>query len=78
MTNPTLALFNQQGDLVSWNEHWQQNPEQAAKIAHSGLAPRYPNEPAMALNLCSGSYTAVVRDENNASGVALLDIYSMP
>ncbi|MBV9009557.1 MAG: hypothetical protein JO354_10400, partial [Verrucomicrobia bacterium] len=78
MTNPFLTLYNQQGDLLGWNEHWQADPQQAAKIAQSGLAPHFPNEPAMALNLPSGTYTAVVRDENNSSGVALLDIYNVP
>jgi len=78
LSNPSIAVFNQQGYLVGYNEHWQENVQQAAKIARSGLAPSFAREPAMALNLPSGSYTAVVRGQDNSAGVALLDIYNVP
>ncbi len=78
LRDPSLAVFDQEGNLVSYSEDWQANPPQAAEIVRSGLAPKFPSESACALRLPPGRYTVVVRGRNGSEGTALFDVYEVP
>lgn len=78
LSDPSLALFDENGDLVRFDEDWQDDSEQANQLSRSGLSPNYPQESAMVVHLAPGNYTAVVRGPRNSSGIALLEAYSLP
>lgn len=73
LNNPRLQLFKD-GQPVAENNDWRFNQNSTA-ITATGLAPTSNNEAAMLLTLAPGSYTAIVRDEQGASGVALVDVF---
>jgi len=75
LQDPLLELHNQNGTTIQTNDDWQQT--QAAEISRTGLAPTDPRESAMVTTLPDGNYTAIVRGKNNATGVAVVEVYSV-
>jgi len=82
LANPTLELYNADGDLIASNDNWQHTiiggiitSNQAIAIRNSGHAPANRSESAMIVTLPSGNYTAIVRGVNNTTGVALVEVY---
>ncbi|MFL6542681.1 MAG: pectinesterase family protein [Chthoniobacterales bacterium] len=75
LSNPTLALRSANGMLVSFNGNWQHT--QPTAIAATGLAPPSDLESAMVTTLNPGSYTAVVKGYEGATGVTLAEIYDI-
>jgi hypothetical protein len=69
LLDPTLEVHDNNGGLVIANDNWQDNPNQAAQISASGLAPSNPLESAVATSLVPGTYTAIVAGKNGAIGV---------
>ncbi len=61
--------------MIAANDDWQDTQE--AEITASGLAPSDEKESAIFSTLPAGNYTAVVRGANDATGVALVEIYSV-
>jgi hypothetical protein len=59
------------------NNNWRDDPVQAALILATGLAPANNLESAIDANLSPGAYTAVVRGNNNTTGVALIEVYDL-
>lgn len=78
LDDPSLAVFDQEGNLVSYSDEWQTDANQAAEIVQRGLAPHSPKDAACALTLAPGRYTVVVRGQNHSAGTALFDIYQVP
>jgi hypothetical protein len=79
LTDPTLELYDSKGDLIAFNDNWQNTAtggvipgDQVGGILDSGLAPGDRNESAINATLPPGNYTAIVRGVNNTTGVALL------
>ena len=75
MPNPALNLFDSTNTLIASNDDWRSN--QAQIIQETGLAPTDDREAALVVTLSPGSYTAVVYDADNGSGVALFEFYDL-
>ena len=72
LQDPTLDLHDSSGNLLASNDDWQ-TASNADKIP-VGLQPSDPREPAILATLQPGSFTAVLRGKNGASGVGLVEI----
>jgi hypothetical protein len=75
--NPRMSFYNSNGVLLHSANNWTENPVQANLLRTSGYAPSDLHEPALIMLLPAGAYTAVVTGENNTTGVALFDTYSL-
>ena len=73
LADPTLQLFKDE-TLVRENDNWQSAANANDMIA-SGIAPTDANESAMLIRLEPGFYTTVVRGVNDATGIALVEVY---
>jgi hypothetical protein len=72
LPDPTLDLYDSGGNLIASNDDWQ-TAANAPQIPIS-LQPSDPHEPAILATLQPGSFTAVLRGKNGASGVGLVEI----
>jgi hypothetical protein len=75
LDNPILELYNSNGGLIATNNDWRETQE--AEIIATGLAPSNNLESAMVRDLAPGPYTAIVHGTNNATGVALVEVYNL-
>lgn len=78
--NPTLELRNSSGGLVASNNDWRVGgPSQEADVIATGIPPSDNLESAIVATLPanSASYTAQVRGVNNATGVAVVEVYDL-
>ena len=76
LPDPTLELRDASGAIIAANDNWQDTQKTA--ILASGLAPADTHESAILTRLPAGEYTAIVRSANDATGVALVEIYNVP
>jgi len=76
LSDPTLELRNASGSLVDSNDNWADHPK-AAQIQAEGLAPTQPAESALQVTLNPGTYTAIVRGANGATGIGLVEVYDL-
>ena len=75
LSDPVLELHDGTGALIATNDNWRTS-QQAAIIA-AGLAPGDDRDSALIATLATGSYTVVVRGANNATGVAIVEVYDL-
>jgi uncharacterized protein (DUF1800 family) len=75
LSDPVLELHDATGAIVATNDNWRSS-QQAALIA-VGLAPGNDLDAALITTLQTGNYTVVVHGANNATGVALVEIYDL-
>lgn len=75
LPDPTLSLYDGNGALLIFNDDWRDAQESA--ITGTGLAPSDDFESAITGTLAPGSYTAVVRGYENATGNALVEVYGL-
>lgn len=75
LLDPTLELYDSDGALVSANDNWRSNQEGA--IIDSTIPPIDDREAAIVRTLTPGAYTAVVRGQNETTGVALFEVYAL-
>lgn len=72
-----MELHNAAGGVIATNDDWQDT--QAARFSEGGadhkFKPSHTSESAIAITLPKRTYTAVVRDKNGGSGVAVAEIY---
>lgn len=76
LMDPTLEVFNGNGDSIGFNDDWQDTA--GDEILATGLAPSQSAESAMLFVQVAGSYTVVVRGVDNTSGIALVEAYHLP
>ncbi len=76
LSDPELQIVNSAGQQVAANTDWRSGG-QTAEIMASGFAPTDDREAAVILDLAPGSYTALVRGAMGATGVALVEAYSL-
>jgi sugar lactone lactonase YvrE len=72
LQDPILDLHDSSGNLIASNDDWQ-SAKNADQIPIS-LQPSDPREPAILAALPPGSFTAVLRGKNGATGVGLVEI----
>ena len=75
LSDPALELHDASGNILSTNDNWRS--AQQNDIVATGLAPTNDKESAILSTLEPGNYTAVVHGQNNATGVALVEIYNV-
>jgi hypothetical protein len=75
LPDPVLELYNSEGSLIFSNDDWQSSQE--VQINATGIPPTDDREAAIVATLSPGGYTALVRDANGASGVALVEVYNL-
>ena len=75
LVDPVLEIHDSTGELISTNDNWRST--QQNEIVATGIAPTNDSESAILLTLDPGSYTAIVRGQNNATGVALVEVYNL-
>jgi hypothetical protein len=73
LQNPVLALKNANGSTVISNDDWQESQEM--EINQTGLAPAEMRESALVTSLSDGYYTAIISGQNDATGVAVVEVY---
>lgn len=74
MEDPTLELFDQNGQSISFNDNWTDSPDRG-EIQSSGVAPEDDREAAITRVLTDGPYTAVMRGVSESSGIGLVEVY---
>ena len=77
LSNPTLQLFDNNGQAVASNDNWADVPSQAAELQALNLAPTNPAESAIVATLPPGLYTAVVAGHSGATGIGLIEVYGV-
>ena len=75
LADPTLELHDSNGVLIVQNDNWKS--DQQAAIQNSGYAPPKDAEAAILATVQPGNYTAIVRGNNNTTGVALVEVYNL-
>lgn len=75
LLDPTLELYNQDGVQLAFDDDWKDS--QQAEIEAADIAPTDDRESAILAVLVPGSYTAIVRGQNNTTGVALMEVYNL-
>jgi hypothetical protein len=70
-----LELRDGSGSLVIANDDWRSTQEQ--QIKDTTIPPTDDRESAVVATLPPGNYTAVVRGKNDATGVGLVEVYSL-
>lgn len=76
LADPTLELHDGNGALVRSNDNWKET--QQSEIEATGLQPSNDVESALFETLAPGAYTAIVAGKNDATGVGLVEVYSLP
>ncbi|MEO7725326.1 MAG: PQQ-dependent sugar dehydrogenase, partial [Chthoniobacterales bacterium] len=75
LPDPILELHNQDGELIAFNDNWQDT--QQTEIEAAGMAPTAKLESAIVATLSPAPYTVVLRGMSNAVGVALVEAYQV-
>jgi hypothetical protein len=75
LQDPTLELHDANGVLFAFNDNWKD--VQQGEIEATTHAPSDDNESAIFLALAPGSWTAIVRGKNGATGVALAEVFNV-
>jgi hypothetical protein len=76
LPDPRLALFNSQGARISENDNWRDS--QQAAIEATRMPPANNLDSAIYINLNPGNYTAVMNGVGAASGIGLVEAYTLP
>jgi hypothetical protein len=81
LSDPTLELHDGSGTLVDSNDNWKTRSDgssQQEEIEATTIPPSNDLESALVRTLPPGNYTAVVRGQNNTTGVGLVEAYHLP
>ena len=77
LADPTLELHNENGTVMISNDDWLSDPAAAAQLTADGLAPPDPRESAIFTSLPAGQFTAIVAGKNEATGIAIVEVYNL-
>ncbi len=75
LSDPTLSLYNQSGQLIFSNDNWAD--AQGTEIQQTGLAPPDSREAAIKATLAPGNYTAILSGKGGATGIGLAEVYDL-
>jgi hypothetical protein len=76
LLDPVLGLYDANGTTIRSNDNWES--AQQADIEMTGLAPSDSRESAIVATLAPGNYTAILSGNSSATGVGLVEFYSLP
>lgn len=76
LADPTLELHDANGILLISNDNWKETQQSEIEATH--FQPSSDLESAIVTFLPPGPTTAIVRGKNNATGVALVEVYRLP
>jgi arylsulfate sulfotransferase len=76
LSDPVLTIYDSKGGVFATNDNWQDD-NNANLVQRNGLAPPNALDSAIVLHLPAGSYTAIVRGANGATGNALVEVYHL-
>jgi hypothetical protein len=74
LANPTLDLFDANQTLLASNDDWKTN---RAEVEATTIPPSHDLESAIVTTLSPGAYTAVLRGQNNSTGIGVVEIYDL-
>jgi hypothetical protein len=81
LPDPTLELHDSNGATIATNDNWKVNDQsqqaQEAAVRSTTLPPSNDLESAIVTTLAPGSYTALVRGKDGATGVGLVEVYNL-
>ncbi|MGH8093952.1 MAG: choice-of-anchor tandem repeat GloVer-containing protein [Chthoniobacterales bacterium] len=80
LADPTLDLYDASGTIIATNDNWKtasDGTSQEAEIEATTIPPTNDLESAILATVAPGAYTAIVRGKNNATGVALVEVYNL-
>jgi len=75
LADPVMELHDGSGAILASNDNWRDT--QQAEIEATGIPPTNLLESAIAATLLPGTYSAVIRGNNNTVGVALVEVYDL-
>lgn len=75
LQDPILELYDGNGQLITTNYNWRDDQE--AEIIATGIPPSNDRESAIVRALSPGAYTAIVRGNNNTSGIGRVEAYTL-
>jgi len=75
LDDPTLELHNENGATIAFNDDWKDS--HPAEVQASGLAPSHDREAVVIGNFPPGQYTAIVRGQDDTTGIALVEAYQL-
>ena len=75
LADPMIELHASDGSLIRANDNWRDTQEE--EIIATGIPPANDLESAIVDTLPPGSYTVILRGQNQLTGVALLEIYDL-
>ena len=75
LQDPVLELYDASGGLLASNDDWKET--QQTEIEAAGLAPTDDRESALQAALVPGAYTAIVRGQDNSTGIGLVEAYNL-
>ncbi|HEX4641276.1 MAG TPA: hypothetical protein VH252_07815, partial [Chthoniobacterales bacterium] len=75
LQDPTLDLRDGNGTRIVFNNDWQETQKQ--EIIDTGIPPVDARESAIVRTLAPGNYTAIVRGNLNATGIAVVEVYDL-
>jgi streptogramin lyase len=76
LQDTTLELHDSNGLLLAANDDWESDQKQ--QIIDTTVPPTDPRESAIVSTLAPGPYTAIVAGQDEATGVALVEVYVLP
>jgi hypothetical protein len=76
LSNPRLELYNGAGQLIAANDDWRDAPNEQ-EIIDSSIPPSHDLESAILTTVAPGNHTAIVRGENDTTGIALVEVYDL-
>jgi len=74
LANPTLDLFDANQTLLASSDDWKSNQ---AEVEATTIPPTHDLESAIVMTLAPGAYTAVLRGQNNSTGIGVVEVYDL-
>jgi uncharacterized repeat protein (TIGR03803 family) len=74
LADPILELHEPDGTILT-NDNWKDS--QRGEIEATAIPPPHDQEAAIVATLAPGAYTAVIRGQNNGTGMALVEAYDL-
>jgi hypothetical protein len=80
LQDPNLELHDASGTTIASNDNWKIRPDgssQQGEIEATAIPPTNDLESALVQTLAPGNYTVIVRGGNNATGIAVVEAYTL-